>query len=468
MTNDDDELDRRLRGALSRPRPADRVDTDEFLARVHHGARVRRVKRGVSIAAAGVLAVAGGGLAINATGYLGGSNTPAAAGHTTPSTDLGTFSSTALPPTTAMPSHSEESSPTTKPFTGAVTISANSFIAAGDVHPVSLTATGTMHQWVLASTPGADCGRPACATVFSTDLHGASGSWTDVGQLPAPPATSGNPASDSVSQLRFAKRTDGSAVYDGWAYGNALWSTHDSGNTWSAAQAPPGQVTQLESWGDYVYAGVSSPVAGDDTATLYRSPATQDAWEPVKVGSKGLTSVESLAAANGVVGLIDSRGLHSVLYLSADGLTWQRQRACPAGTDPQALSTASRTIDPLTTMGSLWVTCSSLTSTVIRFTDTTALGSWHSVLKDSFPRTVTVAARTPTTAFVAGASVTGITMVSASKPPTLVPATGFGAPLFFGFTNETNGYLLDSNGNIVSTTDGGATWSTYAVSDTQP
>ncbi|MDP9318791.1 MAG: hypothetical protein M3O94_06915, partial [Actinomycetota bacterium] len=182
MTNDDDELERRLRGALSRPRPADRVDTDEFLARVHHGARVRRVKRGVSIAAAGVLAVAGGGLAINATGYLGGSNTPAAAGHTTPSTDLGTFSSTALPPTTAMPSHSKESSPTTMPLTGAVTISANSFIAAGDVHPVSLTATGTMHQWVLASTPGADCGRPACATVFSTDLHGASGSWTDVGQ----------------------------------------------------------------------------------------------------------------------------------------------------------------------------------------------------------------------------------------------------------------------------------------------
>jgi len=324
-----------------------------------------------------------------------------------------------------------------------------------------------MHQWVLASTPGADCGRPACATVFSTDLHGASGSWTDVGQLPAPPATSDNPTKDSVSQLRFTKRADG--IYDGWAYGNALWSTHDSGMSWSAADSPPGQVTQLESWGDYVYAGVSSPVVGDDTATLYRSPTGQDAWKALDVTPRGLASVQSLTAAKGVVGLIDGGTGHSVLYLSANGVSWHRERdACPTGFDPEALSTASRTIDPLTTTGSLWVTCTNLTSTVIRFTDTTALGSWHSVLKDSFPRTVSVAARTPTTAFVAGAGVTGITMVSASKPPTPVPATGFGAPLFFGFTNETNGYLLDSNGNIVSTTDGGATWSTYAVSDTQP
>jgi len=258
-------------------------------------------------------------------------------------------------------------------------------------------------------------------------------------------------------------------TYDGWAYGNALWSTHDSGMSWSAADSPPGQVTQLESWGDYVYAGVSSPVVGDDTATLYRSPTGQDAWKALDVTPRGLASVQSLTAAKGVVGLIDGGTGHSVLYLSANGVSWHRERdACPTGFDPEALSTASRTIDPLTTTGSLWVTCTNLTSTVIRFTDTTALGSWHSVLKDSFPRTVSVAARTPTTAFVAGAGVTGITMVSASKPPTPVPATGYGAPLFFGFTNETNGYLLDSNGTIVSTTDGGATWTPYTVSDTQP
>ena len=44
----DDDLERRLRGALTRPRPSDAVDTDDFLSRVHHGAKVRRVKRGVS------------------------------------------------------------------------------------------------------------------------------------------------------------------------------------------------------------------------------------------------------------------------------------------------------------------------------------------------------------------------------------------------------------------------------------
>ena len=46
-----------------------------------------------------------------------------------------------------------------------------------------------------------------------------------------------------------------------------------------------------------------------------------------------------------------------------------------------------------------------------------------------------------------------------------MPAT-VGSPVFFGFTNDGTGYLLSSAGSILSTTDGGASWAPYAVTDT--
>lgn len=462
MTTDDDDLERRLHSAFTRPRPSDGMDADEMLSRVHRGATVRRVRRVVSGTAVAALALAGGGFAIGASGYLDDTREPVASDPTTGPPTLDTFSS--IPPSAGSPSSRYKVSVGTPPplSGGTVRVAPHGPIAAADVHPVSLTATGTDHQWVLARTPGGGCGRAACATVFTTPDHG--GRWTDVGQLPAPPATSDDPGPTSVSQLRFTRRTDGSETYDGWAYGGGLLSTHDSGRTWSAGSGPPGRVTQLEAWGDVVYAGVSNPGPGDDTATLYRSSTASDDWQPVPVGP-GLTSVRALAAAKDILGLVDSGGLHPVLYLSTDGLDWQRQAACPVGFDPQALSTAT---DTVTDVSSLWVTCSDPTSSVVRYTDTTDPGSWHPVQGRSFGAAGIVAARTPTTALVADASLGGIVEVSATAPTRQVLAGDVGAPVFLGFTNDTHGYLLESDGTMIATTDGGATWSSYAVSDTAP
>ncbi len=227
-------------------------------------------------------------------------------------------------------------------------------------------------------------------------------------------------------------------------------------------------MTQLESWGDSVYAGVSSSVAGDDTATLYRSPTTEDSWKPVPVTGKGvsglgdLTSVQALAAAKGVLGLIDSGGLHSVLYVSPDGESWQPESPCPHGMDASALSTASNASQ---TVGSLWVTCRDSSHSVIRYTTTKDLTRWQGV-PDSFSSTASVAAQSPELAFVAGDGVTGLKRVSINAPATPVAADGVGPPTLFGFTNVSDGYLLDADGNIVSTTNGGGTWSPYAVTDT--
>ena len=272
MTPDDEDLESRLRGTRSRHRgPTDRIDAEDFLSGVHHGAKVRRTKRTVSVAAAAVLAVAGAGLALNTTGILNGSPAPVAtspseatdprdrraqhAAHPTgPSSPAGTSANESPTPTKGSDS----------PAAGRSRSAPHGPISAADVHAVSLTATGNDHQWVLAKTPGGQgCSTSSCATLFVTADHGTQ--WTDVGQLPAPPASSDATTPTSVSQVRFAKRND--TTYDGWAYGNALWSTHDSGQTWSAAESPAGQVTQLEAWGDYVYAGVTSPAPGAHSAT---------------------------------------------------------------------------------------------------------------------------------------------------------------------------------------------------------
>lgn len=480
MSIDDDDLESRLRSALTTPRPQDRVDSAELLERVHRGARVRRTRRSVAVAAATALAVVSGAAAINAGGFLDTSSTPAAGrpqGGPTSRTGLpsdpttappGRTAPTDLPPPTtqaagrASRSKSAKTPPGSPSVTDPVTIAAAGPIAAAEVRPVSLTATGTAHQWVLAQTPGRDCGARTCATVFSTPDHGLS--WADLGQLPAPPASTDSPTPASVSQLRITKRDDGSGTYDGWAYGDALWSTHDSGRTWSAAGAPAGRVTQLEAWGGYAYAGVSSSTPGDDTAILYRSPTTTDDWQPVDLGAR-LTSVQALAAANGVVGLIDSGGLHSALYLSPDGQTWQRQHACPGGTDPRSLSTAG---DGTSGVGALWVACGNATTTLVRYTDTTALGVWHDVKAGAFGAAVLLAARDPSTALVSGAGIRGIEQVSASAPTLAVYGGPIGVPVYFGFTNPMYGYLLSSDGSILSSTDGGTTWTPYAVSDTSP
>jgi hypothetical protein len=490
MTMDDD-LERRLRDALTTPRAADSMDVDAFLSDVHRGARARRVRRTASVALGAALLVTGGGFAVNASGLIGGSSTPIAGNRT----DV--HASSGSEPVTG--------SGTTAPPPAPISISPKGPISAKDVTPLSLTATGTEHQWILAKTPGHDCGRAVCATIFSTDMHGESGHWADLGQLPVPAASGDNPKPDSVSGLRFTKRTDGSGIYDGWAYGDALWSTHDSGATWSAAASPPGQVTELESWGSDVYAavrvaapdqggastggpasepgtepglgtasgttsGTTTPPSSQNTdpatvtgTTLYRSPATSDDWTPVDVGHP-LSDVTALAAAEGVVALLDRAGAETTLYISADGVTWEPQQPCPAGTEPGSLSTAG---DSTTGVAALWVTCSNATTTVVRFMDTDAWGTWTPA-QGTFGGGAMIAARTPDEAMVAGTGVQGIQQITATDPPVQVYSGTVGAPVFFGFTNANYGYLLDSSGKILSTTDGGAGWSPYQVSDTKP
>jgi hypothetical protein len=174
--------------------------------------------------------------------------------------------------------------------------------------------------------------------------------------------------------------------------------------------------------------------------------------------------VIALAAAQHVVGLIDSDGVDSTLYASADGVTWEPQQPCPDGMQPRSLSAAG---DMDTDISSLWVTCSDVTSTIVRYMDTNQWGTWSDV-QGQFGAAVSIAARTNANALAAGSGILGIQSLSPGRPPVTVYDQPVGAPVFFGFTNARYGYLLDSSGQILSTTDRGRSWSTYAVGDTAP
>jgi hypothetical protein len=76
-----------------------------------------------------------------------------------------------------------------------------------------------------------------------------------------------------VSQVRFAD------TLDGWAFGPALWSTHDAGVHWTRSSL--NDVSSLEAADGRVHAIALEPSVNDDA--IETSVASSDAW--VKTGS---------------------------------------------------------------------------------------------------------------------------------------------------------------------------------------
>ena len=120
--------------------------------------------------------------------------------------------------------------------------------------PQSFTAISEFSWWLLGSAP---CSSPPCTSIVRT----ADGGRTFVG-IPAP-------RTQNVSQLRFADPRDG------FAYGPALWVTHDGGGAWNPVPMS-GAVRELAISGGYVYAIVENTSSG--AGQLMRSPTNADVW----------------------------------------------------------------------------------------------------------------------------------------------------------------------------------------------
>ena len=144
--------------------------------------------------------------------------------------------------------------------------------------PASVTFVSAEDGWVLGTAP---CTSDICTSIVRTTDGGRH--WTGV---PAP--RSPYSRTDGVTTLRFADRTDG------FAFGAALWATHDGAQTWHRVSMP-GEVDDLVAAGDTVYASVSCTGGCHEPTTVYRSPAGVDHWEktsfPGAPGSSRVTLV---------------------------------------------------------------------------------------------------------------------------------------------------------------------------------
>lgn len=146
--------------------------------------------------------------------------------------------------------------------------------APPDFAASSVTFVGAKTGWVIgqAGTPG-HCATAYCTSVARTDNGGRT--WYGV---PAP-RTGPPDGGTGVSQIRFLN------LRDGWAFGPALYATHDGGRTWRRVDTHGLRVTALATR-DGVAAAVWARCTGSGTDfaahctsfAVYSSPAGSDHW----------------------------------------------------------------------------------------------------------------------------------------------------------------------------------------------
>jgi hypothetical protein len=332
-------------------------------------ARARRLAL-VSMAALGAVALSACGLARSSTG-----SSPAATALSSATTTLSAASAPSSAPAGTGPA-------TTSP---AVTASGtpSSPVAAGGPVPAGFAATSVTfvsadEAFVLGTAP---CAHAPCTSIVRTLDRG--GSWVG---LPAPVVPLGDPYS-SASQaavwgIRFASPDDG------FVFGNGLWVTTDGGERWAAAASPGGSIVDLEvidgqllaltdtctaqsgcapaetldrralsggSWSVVTHVSDAPRVI----ATQARVAALLDGGSVVITGDGGLTlathalpcgdTVDTTGSAVAVTGpgslaLLCAGGaamgsVQKTLYVSDDlGATWVKAGSPPFGGDPWGIS----------------------------------------------------------------------------------------------------------------------------------
>ena len=285
----------------------ERIQTD--------ASRRRRARRLLTAgSAAAVLALFAGGVTW-LTGSDGGTPTPA------PPATVGPSLSTPSP--TGEPSEGASPAPTTGSTPGAQLLPKGGPVPGGFL-PVSVSTAARGLLYGLGTAP---CRREPCTSV----VRSADGGRTWVG-MPAPKAElvtgatatrpdAGGTTKDTVTDLRFA------TPMDGWAFGGALWQTHDGAVTWE--QVPvAGRVLDLATDGDDVWAVTSRCTAApcsDGVQVLHGRAGDRRFTRSTLLLQPASLDVHLVGGADGI-------------WLAFGGTDSELYRARPDGTLAQAVT----------------------------------------------------------------------------------------------------------------------------------
>jgi hypothetical protein len=167
----------------------------------------------------------------------------------------------------------------------------------------SVTFVSQSTGWVIgqAGTPGHCYSGTICTSLARTDNGGRS--WYGLHAPVAGPPDGGT----GVSQIRFLEGLNG------WAFGPALWATHNSGQNWTAVPLGGRRVLSLETAGSEAFAVLARCsgtgagfAAGCTRFWLYSAPASSDYW--TQVPGTGSVSVPAGSASSAAVVLTGTRG----------------------------------------------------------------------------------------------------------------------------------------------------------------
>jgi len=413
---DDDPLLRDLRRVLrSTPgHPGDWVRLDD----VHRGASALRRRRQAMVALSGAVALV-------AAGVVG------AAALNRQRETRPPVTSTVSPTPTPTPSPTSSPTPSTSPTPQPSPSPSPTVALPADFRPLAFTATGSSTFWVLGR--GGSCAGGCLALARTTD---AGRTFTAVAPPDADPG--------SISDVRFVDRRDG------WAFGTALWSTHDGGVRWTQVTLG-GDVARLEAGAGTVWALTRTAGQPD---TLWRSPTDRDDWTRVSLPADLVKT--DLALQGGHLVVHGDTDAADVLLTSDDAVTFVRHAGpCDPALDGRLSAVAQ----------SVWLTCATGTMAGVHVSTDGGASFRRVDLRIGLPNSVQAGARDAGHA-VLGEPQTGLLLVDATGRVLATTPFGAGDVTSVGFTTPDVGYAVVDEGTtsrLLRTTDGGLHWSEVTV-----
>jgi photosystem II stability/assembly factor-like uncharacterized protein len=403
--------------------------------RVHRRARHRKAMKALTAAAGAAVVIAGGVVIPQVSGRPGTGHPPVPA----------KIRMTAEPKPTGPPPAVDIPGPPLSPAPAGPP-------PAGGFEPTSVTFIGN-HVGVVLGVAGSCAERP-CTAMAATHDYGRT--WQEMAAPPAGPADGKN----GVSQVRFLN------FKNGWAYGPALYATHDGGKSWRAILTHGGRVIDLSTANHRAFAVVAYGCNGaDDLYTagctrfrLFSAAATSNEWDAVK---------NAAGAGQAVPGALQLTGAHG--YLLAGGRlytgpvgkgAWHRVSGASLPGCIKAGTGGPQLIAPAPIAAELFLVCQNpATSMLTLYRSPSSGASWQRGGVVQAAGTVQSLAVTPSGSLVL-ATTTGIYRSADGRswnPVLSRPAGGFS---FIGMTNDTQGVAVAASlrRGVYVTMDGGRTW----------